>query len=1031
MRPLLYALCTLMVGCLGSLSAQQISYQISYHASAGNPRTLNQEDDFNASGWTLITPGGLSSNQWSAPVNLPFTFELFGQPFSSCRLSANGLLSFGSGNGGLTLNNTALPNGQLPDYTIACFWEQFTLNPPTSTNDFVLMKTFGTAPNRQCWLRWYSHEWGAANFAYLAVVLEESTGQFHLVDQYSSAALTPVSATVGAQRDGSFAVMEGSTLDLATTGSAPLDNSYYTFVPYEIPPEDLRVISLPGLADEGCSSGPEPLTVRVTNQGQLSSNNFTLGYAIEGQSPVLEAISQTLAPGDTMVHTFSQWPDFSAGGDFALQVWSSSPADTNQLNDTLSRSLSRSLLVDQFPYVEDFENGAGGWRSRGTNSSWELGMPNNSTIQGAASGSQAWITGRSGPYLALEISQVISPCLDFSSLSGEIWLGMQVWWESESPWDGAAVQASLDGGQSWQVLGGVSSHWYNSNNVFSQPGGQLLGWSGSQSQGSGGWREVHTPLPASLLGEPSVRLRVVFASNNAVQNDGFAFDRVVIGPPPTVELGAGGTFCAGVGQVLDAGSGAASYLWSTGDTTQTITLDHAGPGDILDSLVVVTVRNDLGLSRSDSVVFSIAAPIESSVAVQMDARCHDSQDGKIEIDLTGGTAPFTILWNQNLVGDSLTDLSPGWYSATVSDQNGCTGEVDSVLIAAPDPLVIQATISHLLCYQDSSGAISLSPEGGNGGYQWTWNSGDSSAQRSGLSAGSYALTLSDAQGCQLSRSYLVEEPDSLSLTLQAKQDASCPGSQDGRLRLDAQGGTLPYQISWDHGATGAVADSLGVGSYRATLIDEQGCTLSQGPWEVAYQDSAPTAAFGYELEKDIVTLSDSSQGAENYRWQFGDGVESTEPSPQYQYGDTGSFLITLIVTNACGSDTAQANVLVESTDTTQIVPPPVDSTGQDSVVQDTAGQDSTPLSVWTENQLDAWQLFPNPSRGQLTVVLPPRWLGAELRLMDATGRELWRQRLVGEQHHRLRLPSHLPAGLYHLQIRNSQKIYAKPFWLRY
>lgn len=1031
MRSLLYLLLLLMVAWIGPLEAQQISYQISYHPAAGNPGHLNQEDDFNAAGWTMITPGGLSSNQWSGAISLPFTFDFYGQSFSSCRLSANGLFTFGSGNGGLNLDNSALPQSQLPPYTIACFWEQFTILPPTSTNDFVLMKTFGTAPHRQCWLRWYSFEWGAASFAYLAVVLEEGSGQFYLVDQYSSAALTPITATVGAQRDGSFAVMEGSSLGLATTGSAPLDNSYYTFTPYEIPPEDLRLLSLPGLADESCSSGPEPLTVQLTNQGQLSSSSFTLGYTLDGQMPVLETINQTLAPGDTFSYTFNQWPDLSAGGDFALQVWSSSPADTNRLNDTLSRDLRRSLVVDQFPYVEDFEHGPGGWHARGTHSSWELGTPINSVIQGAASGSQAWITGRSGSHQPLETSQVLSPCLDMSNLSGDIWLGMHVWWESESPWDGAAMQASLDGGQTWQILGGVSPDWYPSSNVASQPGGQPLGWSGSQSNGAGGWREVRTLLPSYLLGEPSVRLRVVFASNAAIQLDGFAFDQVVIGPPPSVELGPGGHYCAGSGHVLDAGPGASHYLWSTGDTTQTLTLDNPGPDDIVDSLVIVTVRNALGLSRSDSVLFSIAAPIHSSVVTQADARCHHSQDGQIEVEIAGGTAPFTILWNQSLVGDSLGGLSPGWYSATVSDQNGCQGTVDSVYIDAPPPLEMQTTISHLLCYGDSSGAISLSAQGGNGGYAWAWPSGDSSTQRSGLQAGSYAVTLSDQQGCQLTRSYQVEQPDSLRLTLQAQVDASCPANQDGRLSISVQGGTTPYQIAWDHGATTLVADSLRPGKYEVTVNDEQGCALSGGPWRIAYRDSTPTAGFGYTLEEDILTLSDSSEGASSYLWQFGDGEQSTEPSPRYQYGDTGSFVLTMMVTNACGSDTAWTRVHVESLDTTQVIPPPEDSTSQDSSVQDSSGQDPTPVSIFTATQAETWQLYPNPSRGEVTVLLPDHWPGAKVALIDAVGRERWQATLEGPKRQLLQLPHHLAPGLYQFRIRNSQQIYAKPLWLRY
>jgi hypothetical protein len=1001
------------------VQAQSISYQISSHPAAGNPGSLNQEDDFSATGWTLLTPGGLSANQWSNAVTLPFGFDFFGQTFTSCRLSANGLLTFGSGSGGLSINNTALPNGSLPDHTIACYWEQFTLTPPTSTNDFVLMKTFGSAPHRQCWFRWYSFEWGAASFAYLAVVLEESSGEFHLVDQYSSAALNQVSTTVGAQQSSSFAVMQGHQLPLASTGSAAHDNHYYTFTPYPVPPEDLRPIALPGLAHEGCSDGPEPLTLRWVNQGQLPSSGVTLGYAINGGPPVVETLTQAMAPGDTFVHTFTDWPDFSAGGDFSLSVWTSSPVDTSQQNDTLHRSLQRSLVVTQFPYVEDFEGGPGGWRSGGNLNSWELGTPVNPVIQGAASGTQAWITRRLDTYGALENSYVISPCLDFSSLGADSWLAMQVWWQSESPWDGAAVQASLDGGQTWQIVGSVSPDWYNSSNVASQPGGQLWGWSGRNANGSGGWRAVRTQLPANLIGQPTVRLRVIFAANATVQSDGFAFDRVLIGTPPSVELGPGGPVCDGT--VLDAGSSGDQYLWSTGDTSQTLTLTNPGPGDIVDSLVVVTVSNALGLTRSDSVRFSLAAPIQASVALSQDASCHLAQDGQIDLAITGGVPPYTVLWSHGATGTSVSQLGAGWYTATLTDWHGCPGQVDSVQIEAPARLEVQAVISHLRCYGDSSGAIELAGQGGNGGYQWSWATGDSGAWRDQLAAGTYLATLTDSLGCTLTRTYVVDQPDSLTIALAQATNASCPTQMDGSLEVLPAGGTGPYTFAWDHGATTALADSLGVGTYAVSLTDAQGCARRAGPWTLGYQDSLPEAAFGFELAKDILTTHDSSRGATSYRWQFGDGQQSTQPEPQYQYGDTGQFVLILTVQNGCGSDTAQALIEVLSVDTTQVIPPP----------DDTTGQDTSTVGLWSDAASETWQVYPNPTAGTLTMVLPAAHGPAQLRFYDLSGREVWQQALPAATSLSVQLPASLPAGLYQLQLQNSDRIYATPCWLRY
>ena len=110
----------------------QISYQSSYHAASGNPGGLNTEQDFNNSGWNVVMLGGISSNQWSPAMSLPFTFNYFGQNFNTYRVSANGLMSFGGGTGGIFGDNVSLPSFSLPDYTIACYWDEFTTSPPTA-----------------------------------------------------------------------------------------------------------------------------------------------------------------------------------------------------------------------------------------------------------------------------------------------------------------------------------------------------------------------------------------------------------------------------------------------------------------------------------------------------------------------------------------------------------------------------------------------------------------------------------------------------------------------------------------------------------------------------------------------------------------------------------------------------------------------------------------------------------------------------------------------------------------------------------
>jgi len=151
----LFLLC---IPLLGKWCNAQISYEISTFEQAGNPGGINQEMDYEIGSWTLAMDGGFTTNKWSNAISLPFAFEFYGQNFTSAHASANGVLTFTNNPGSVPGNNTSLPSNALPDYSVAAFWEEFALTPPILSGDDVMIKTFGTAPNRQFWIKWVSYE---------------------------------------------------------------------------------------------------------------------------------------------------------------------------------------------------------------------------------------------------------------------------------------------------------------------------------------------------------------------------------------------------------------------------------------------------------------------------------------------------------------------------------------------------------------------------------------------------------------------------------------------------------------------------------------------------------------------------------------------------------------------------------------------------------------------------------------------------------------------------------------------------------
>ncbi|TAE50831.1 MAG: hypothetical protein EAZ89_11290 [Bacteroidetes bacterium] len=969
----------------------QVSYTSAFYPAAGNPGGVNLEADFTQTSWTVLLNGSLTSNQWSSPVSLPFYFEFFGQQVTGVKATANGLLTFTTAATQVPGNNSSLPTSALPDKTIACFWEEFSTSPPTGTNDQVQTRVFGTAPNRQFWIRWSSFEWGPCSFAFVAVVLDETTFKVHLVDMYGSLTSNQVTSTVGLQRASNFAVQSGgNTIALSGAGSSYTDNSYYTFTPYIIPPQDLVPVALISPAGDGCDLGLETVSLRFTNQGQLDATGIQASFSVDGGTPSpLENVPGNLGAGDSLTYTFTNKANLSTPGQHTLKVWVKVAGDANAANDTLTRSLIHVLQVSSFPYRQTFEAGQGGWMAGGVNSSWEMGIPAKPRIQGAASGQKAWVTGRINPYNNLENSWVISPCFDLANTGTDVWIGMKVWWESETGQDGAMIQGSADGGTTWVTLGSPNQpEWYNSNFIGSQPGGQASGWSGllASGTGPGGWTPVICKLPASLAGQPSVRFRVVFASNAATNSDGFAFDDVIIGTPPVVELGASGYFCQN--HVLSAGGPNYTYLWSTGATTPAITLVNTTGSAINQNLITVRVQDSTGLFRRDSILVSMTVPLSTSTASTTQINCYGQSTGAIDIQVAGGLSPLYYAWSNGATSQDLSGLPAGTYSGTLSDANGCSIPLPQITLTQNTAIQLQTpVISDVSCYGLTDGSISASATGGVGGYTYSWSTGTGGNILNGLAAGAYILTVQDALGCEKAIQYTVDQPDSLIVAAGLVVAASCPGSSDGRVKLEISGGTTPYYISWSNGDSGDSLYTLAPGSYDAEIVDARHCPAAISGIEIAYTDTLPRSGFDYDFSGGTVGFQDTSSGAKSWFWDFGDGFTSTQANPVHTFASNGVFQVKQVVINDCGTDTSYASI------------------------------EMTKSGIGTAADF-GMRVYPNPGQGQLWISLSKALPApGELRILTTDGRILHRLEIAAGTTEITCHPDPAPAaGMYILQL---------------
>ena len=320
----------------------------------------------------------------------------------------------------------------------------------------------------------------------------------------------------------------------------------------DILPQDAGITNVAN-PQSGCGlPANDSLVLALANLGtDTIFGGLSVSYTINGGTVNTTAVTDTILPGFLVPVTFPGI-NFSTPGDYNIVAWNSGlTGDTNFFNDTIDVVIKSIPQISTFPYLEDFESGDGGWTEEFVAKSlWGFGTPAKATIQGAASGVNAWATALDSTFsnndnlLAQygdnEDSWVISPCMDFSSLSAPT-IQMSVWWESEFSWDGAVLQSTVDNGVSWQNVGafGDPDNWYTDNTINGNPGGQQEGWTGRDNtgNGSGGWVIAKNRMD-SLAGEPEVRLRVAFGSDGSVVDDGFAFDDIFIFDTPGDDVGA-------------------------------------------------------------------------------------------------------------------------------------------------------------------------------------------------------------------------------------------------------------------------------------------------------------------------------------------------------------------------------------------------------------------------------------------------------------------------------------------------------------
>lgn len=265
------------------------------------------------------------------------------------------------------------------------------------------------------------------------------------------------------------------------------------------------------------------------------------------------------------------------------------------------------------------------------------------------------------------------------------------------------------------------------------------------------------------------------------------------------------------------GSAPYSYSWSNGAVTASQTGLSAG-------IYYVTVTDANGCTGEDAISIGTSTPITATISTAP-SLC-TSATGNASLAVSGGTAPYSYYWYTTPVRTTATAaaLPPGDYSFKVTDAVGC---VRTGVATVPPVNVITTSISSTspLCTL-SNGALSVTATGGVAPYSYSWNTGATTAGLTGIPAGSYSVTVTDAMGCKTKPNFYLGSYSPVAIGM-STTDASCIFSADGSITANAFGGTAPYTYTWSSGGTTPTVSGLAKGHYWVTAHDASGCVAQQ------------------------------------------------------------------------------------------------------------------------------------------------------------------------------------------------------------
>ncbi|MCJ8155571.1 T9SS type A sorting domain-containing protein, partial [Chryseobacterium sp. SSA4.19] len=353
---------------------------------------------------------------------------------------------------------------------------------------------------------------------------------------------------------------------------------------------------------------------------------------------------------------------------------------------------------------------------------------------------------------------------------------------------------------------------------------------------------------------------------------------------------------------LTPAGGTAPYTfnWGGGVTTEDRTGLAAGT-----YTVIITDANGCTATVNATVTQPTAMNATTS---QTNIACNGGSTGIATINIAGGTAPYTYSWSPSGgTAATATGLAAGTYTVTVTDANGCT-LTRTFTITQPTAILTTGSQTNVACNGGSNGSATVTASGGTGPYTYSWApSGGTAATATGLAAGTYTVTVKDANNCTVTRTFTVTQPASAVSGTTVVTNVACNGASNGSINLTPAGGTAPYTFNWGGGVTTEDRTGLAAGTYTVVITDANGCTAT-----VNATVTQPASAVSGTTVVTNVACNGASNGAINltpaggtapYTFNWGGGVTTEDRTGLA----AGTYTVVITDANGC---TATVNATV-------------------------------------------------------------------------------------------------------------------------